>query len=185
MSTFLISSLLLVFCIALRYVFSLLKSRSFGSSERKKKQSICKCEFDRIAVSQMQIQIRKHKKSMWMILNAFECAVFCIEVQFRLEIPEIIRINVDIAAVFFFFDLFLCVRWMRHISMRCAAVTSKCIFKKKIKVRWIRIHDNDKKRERLVVFFSCFSSPRYTVGWCPIHFPRSKQFHWNWFIHVG
>lgn len=28
-------------------------------------------------------------------------------------------------------------------------------------------------------------SPRYTVGWCPIDFPRSEQFHWNWFIHVG
>lgn len=27
--------------------------------------------------------------------------------------------------------------------------------------------------------------PWYTVRWCPVHFPRRKQFHRNWFAHVA
>lgn len=91
-----------------------------------------------------------------MILNAFECTVFCIEVQFRLGIPEIIQINVDIAAVFISLDIFLSTYSLNatHFNaMRCDAVTSKCIKKK---LSWIWIHDNDKKRERNLFFFFMF-----------------------------
>lgn len=27
--------------------------------------------------------------------------------------------------------------------------------------------------------------PWYAVRWCPVYFPRSKQFHRNWFVHAG
>lgn len=68
-----LSLLLLVYRIALRYAFSLLKSRSFGLSREKKKSSIHKCEFDWIAVGQMQIQ-KTREKNMWMLLNVV-CSV--------------------------------------------------------------------------------------------------------------
>lgn len=111
---FLFLSFYLYFSLLVYDIFSLLKSRSWFKKKRQIQNSIelllskCKC----------QQQERKKKIScgwFWML------CMYCIEVQFRLEIPEIIQINV------FFFFFFLVVHLFGRNTFQQDGI-SECIY---------------------------------------------------------